>query len=71
MLAIKHVRSLDLLHETPESPQEHCHKSRRTLMSLHEHEIDRCTPIQLERKHDYTALVPEPSRVPYNTPHVA
>ena len=24
----KHVRSLDFLDETPESPQEHCHKTR-------------------------------------------
>ena len=48
MFRIKHVRSLDLLGGTPESPQEHCHKSRGTLQSLQQCEIDPCTPNQLE-----------------------
>ena len=33
LFPIKHIRSLDLLDWTLESPQEHCHKTRRTLMS--------------------------------------
>ena len=33
---IKHIRSLDLLDWTLESPQQHCHKTRRTLMSPQE-----------------------------------
>ena len=53
MFPIKHIRSLDLLDGTPESPQEHCHKSRRTLMSLQEVEIARCPPNQMEMKPDY------------------
>ena len=44
MYPIKHVRSLDFLDGTSESPQEHCHKSRRTLMSPQECEIAWCTP---------------------------
>ena len=52
---------------TPESPQEYCHKSTRTLMSLQECEIVQCTPNQLEMKPDSPALAPEPSRVPHRT----
>ena len=48
MYPVKHVRILDLLHGTPESPQEHPHKYRRTLMSPQEREIARCTANQLE-----------------------
>ena len=48
MFPIKHVRSLDLLGGTPETPKEHCHKSRGFLMSPQVHEMDRCTPNQLE-----------------------
>ena len=48
MFPIKPVRSHDLLHENPESPQEHCYKSRRTLMSPQEREIAWCTPNKLE-----------------------
>ena len=71
VLPIKQVRSVDLLDVTAESPQEHCHKSRRTLMSPYEAERDRCTPIQLEIKHDDTALVPEPFCFPQHIEHVA
>ena len=71
MLPITHARSLDLLDGTAERPQEHCHKSRRTLMSPHEAERDQCTPIQLEINHDYTALVPEPFRFPQHIQHMA
>ena len=63
----KHVRSLDLLDGTPESPQEHCHKSRRTLMSLQECEIARSTPNQLKMKPDSSAFSPELSRVTHHT----
>ena len=34
MFPIKQIRSLDFLDRTPESPQEHCHKTRLTLMHL-------------------------------------
>ena len=64
---IKHVRSLDLLDGTPVSTQEHCHKSRKTLMSLQKCEIARCNPNQLEKKCDSHALGPEPSRIPHHT----
>ena len=67
MFPIKTVRSLDLLDGTPKSPQEHCHKPRRTLMSLLEHEIAQCTPNQLEMKPDFLALASEPSGVPHHT----
>ena len=67
MFPIKHVRSLDLLDGTPDSPQEHCHKSRRTVMSPQEWEITQCTPNQLEMKTDFPALAPEPSRIPQHT----
>ena len=49
-LPINHVGRLDLLLGTPESPQGHCHKSRRTLMSLQEREITRCTIYQIKMK---------------------
>ena len=45
VFSIKHVRSLDLFDGTPQSPQEHCHKSRRTLLSLQECKIAQCTQI--------------------------
>ena len=44
---IKHIRSLDLLDWTLESPQQDCHKTRRTLMSPQERKIDWCTPNHL------------------------
>ena len=44
---IKHIRILDLLDWTLESPQQDCHKTRRTLMSPQERKIDWCTPNQL------------------------
>ena len=71
MFPNKHVRSIDLLDGTPESPQEHCHNSRRKLMSLQECEIARCTPNQLEMKPDSPALAPEPCCFPHHTRHVA
>ena len=53
----------DLLDGTPESPQEHCHKTRRTLMSWKEWEIARCTTNQHEMKPKSLALTPEPCHV--------
>ena len=63
---IKHVRSLDLLDGTPANPQENCHKSRRTLMSMQERERAWCTPNQLEMKHNSPSLAPEPSYLPHH-----
>ena len=56
-----------MLHGTPETLEEHCHKSRRTLMSPQESEIAWCTPNQLEMKPASPALAPEPSHVPHHT----
>ena len=53
---IKHIRSLDFIDGTPESPQEHPHKSRRTLMSRQECEIARYSANQLEMTPDSPAL---------------
>ena len=55
---IKHIRSFDLLHWTLESPQQDCHKTRRTLMSNQERKIDWCTPNQLKMKHISPSLNP-------------
>ena len=71
MFPIKHVRSVDLLDGITESPQEHCHNSRRTLMSLQEHEIAQCTLHQLEMKPDSPEFAPEPSHVPHLIGQVA
>ena len=68
---IKQGRSLDLLDETLESLQEHAHKSRRTLMSLQECEIARCSPNQLEMKPDSPALAPEQSPISHQTGEMA
>ena len=59
MFPIKQVRRLDLLDGTSESPPEIPHKSRRTLMSPQEYEIDRGSPNLHEIKLDFPALVPE------------
>ena len=60
-----------MLDGTQESPQQHCHKSRRTLMSPQEYEIARCNPNQLEIMPDTPALDPEQSAVPHHTQQVA
>ena len=65
------LRSLDFLGGTPESPQEHRHESRRTLMSPQEHEIALCTQNQLKMKTNFTALAPEQSCLPHHTQQVA
>ena len=46
---IKLISSLDLLDGTPESPQEHCHKFRRTMMSLQESKIFQGAQINWKR----------------------
>ena len=48
LFTIKHVRSLDLLDGTAESPPEIPDMSRNTLMSRQECETARCIPNQLE-----------------------
>ena len=60
-----------MLEGTPESPQEHPHKSRRTLMPLQECEIAQCRPNKLEMTPDSPALAPEQSPVPHHTRKVA
>ena len=67
MFPIKDVRRLDLLDGTPEIFQEHCHKSRGTLMSLQQCEIARCAPNEIDMRTDSTALDPGPSRIPHET----
>ena len=51
---IKHVRSVDFLDRTPESPQEHCHRTRWTLMSTQACKIARCS----QNKHKMKAISP-------------
>ena len=53
---IIHKRSLDLLDGNPESPQEHSHKSKITLMSPKECEFFPCIPSQLEIMSDSPVL---------------
>ena len=55
---IKHIRSLDFLDWTPESPQQHSHKMRRTLLSPQECKIARCTQNQIEMRPISLALAP-------------
>ena len=55
---IKHVRILDMLDWTTESPQKHCHKTRRTLMSSKECKISRCTQNQIEMRPVSLSLAP-------------
>ena len=50
VFTIKQVRDLNVLDGTPESPQENCHKTRGSLLSLQELKIAQCTPSQLEMK---------------------
>ena len=52
MIPIKQVWSLDLLDGTPESPEEHCQKSRGTLRSRQKRKIAPCTPNELKTNPD-------------------
>ena len=60
-----------MLDGTPESPQEHPHKSRMTLMSPKECEIFQCIPNQREMTPDFPVLDLEQSPVPDHTRQVA
>ena len=71
MFPIKQVRSLDLLDGTTESPPEIPHKSRRTLMSLQECEIARCSPNQLEMTTNSPALASEQCPIPHHAGQLA
>ena len=71
LFPIKHVRSLDLLDGSTESPGEIPQKSRRTLMSMQEYELLRDSPNQLKIKPYFPALAPEQLPVPYQTRQAA
>ena len=43
---------------TPESPQDHCPKTRETLLSPQESKVARCTPSQREMKPISPSLAP-------------
>ena len=71
MFPIQQERSLGLLDETPESPQEQPHKSRMTLMSPKEYEIVWCNPNQFEMMPDSPVLDIVQSPFPHRTRQVA
>ena len=60
-----------MLDGIPESPQEHPHKSRMTLMSPKECEIVRCNTNQLKMMPDTPVFDLEQSPIPYHTRQVA
>ena len=60
-----------MLNGTMESPPEIPHKSRRTLMSAQECEIDRCSPSQLEMTTNSSSLASEQCPVPHHTGQLA
>ena len=60
-----------MLDGTLESPPEHPHTSGRTLRSLQDCEIDRCSPNQLEMTLESQTLAPEQFPVPHDTGQVA
>ena len=63
--------SFNLLDATAEVTEEHCHKTRRTLMSPQECKIARCTPNQLEMKPISPSLAPYLSHVPHHREQVS
>ena len=65
------VNSLHLLDGTTESPPEVPHQSRRTLMSLQECQIARCSPNQLEMTTNSPALASEQCPIPHNSGQLA
>ena len=71
LVPIKHVRSLDLLDGTTESPLVVPHKSRGTLMSPQECEIARCNHNQLEMMTNSPALASEQCPIPHHTGQLA
>ena len=60
-----------MLDGTPESPQEHPHKSRMTMISPKEREIVHCIPNQLEMRPESPLLDLQQSPVPHHTRQVA
>ena len=56
-----------MLDGTTQSPEEHCHKTRRTLLSPQECKIALGTPNQLEMKPISPSLDPELSHVIHHT----
>ena len=71
LFPIKLVRSLDLRDGTTESYPEVPHKSRRTLMTPQECQIDRCRPNQLERTTNSPALASEQCPISHHTGQLA
>ena len=71
LFPIKQVRSLESLDGTRESRPEIPHKSRRTLMSPHQGEIDQCIPNQLEMTTNSPALASDQCPVPHHTGQLA
>ena len=67
LFPIKQVRSLDLLDGTTESPPAVPHKSRRTLMSPQECQIDWCSPNQLEMTTNSPALGSEQCSISHHS----
>ena len=60
-----------MLDGTTESPPEIPHKSKRTLMSMQECEIPRCSPNQREMTTNSPALASEQCPVPHHTGQLA
>ena len=60
-----------MLDGTPDSSQEHPHKSRRKLMPQPESEIARDSPNHFEITPNSPALAPEESPIPHHTGQVA
>ena len=60
-----------MLEETTESPAEIPHKSSRTLVSLQEREIDRCSPNQLEMMTNSPAFASKQCPVPHHIGQLA
>ena len=71
MVPIQHERRFHLLDGTPESPQEEPHKSRMTLMSPKECEMDQCNPNQTKMTPDSPVLDLVQSPIPHPTRQVA
>ena len=56
---------------TTGSAQDHCHKTRGTLLSSQEYKISQRIPSQLETNPISSSLDPQLSRVPHHTEQVA
>ena len=60
-----------MLDVTTESPPEIPHKSRRTVMSPQECEIDQCSPNEVEKTTNTPALASEQCPIPHHTGQLA